>query len=354
MSMARVLCIAPSWLGDCVLARPAVARLGASGFEVDLLVRGRLGRVLEDLPGVQAVHATGSGRAARGRAALRLRGRRYDAALVLPPSFSSALVARLAGARLRVGWGSDRRRALLTLALADPGRDTHLAAQYDDLAAHLGGALGLPAGGTAGDVPAMPALAPRPDEIEAARRLHERLGVADRNTLLVAPGARFGPAKRYPPDRFAAAAAAIAGPRALAIVLVGDDSDLVSTREVAALLPEAIDLAGQTSLAELVGLLALSEGVLANDSGTMHLAAALGRPVVGVFGSSNPRWTRPLGPHTAVVHHPVWCAPCYAPVCRTDFGCMLSLAPERLVEAFSTPPVAALARPSTADRSSGR
>jgi lipopolysaccharide heptosyltransferase II len=224
---------------------------------------------------------------------------------------------------------------LLSHPHTDPGRDVHLASTFVRLACTLLEALHveLP-GGPVPEPPPMPPLVAQPDELEAAARLRSLVGVEPGRMLVVAPGARYGPTKRYPAERFARAAADIAGPRAWRVVLVGEAADAETTRAVAALLPGAVDLAGRTRLPELVGLLAGSNGVLANDSGTMHLAAALGAAVVGVFGSTNPRWTRPLGSRATFVVRPVACAPCYAPECRTDFGCMLSLPASALVDAW--------------------
>jgi heptosyltransferase-2 len=181
----------------------------------------------------------------------------------------------------------------------------------------------------------MPLLVPRPEESAAAARLLERARIGARPYLVIAPGARFGPAKRWPPERFAAAAAAVSATTGAAVVLVGEAADAPATQAVRAKLPGAIDFTAATRLDTLVGLLAGSLGVVANDSGTMHLAAALGRPVVGLFGSSNPNWTRPLGPRSTAVLHAVSCSPCYRQRCNRDFGCLLGVAPETVAARFA-------------------
>src|SRR5262245_51395198 len=116
------------------------------------------------------------------------------------------------------------------------------------------------------------------------------------------------------------------------VLLVGGRGDAPHTAAVRAALPAAIDLAGNTDLGTLLAILERAAGVLANDSGIMHLAAALGVPVVGVFGSTSPGWTAPLGPRAGWVSHPVPCSPCYARTCPIDFECMLWLDPEALVD----------------------
>jgi heptosyltransferase-2 len=182
----------------------------------------------------------------------------------------------------------------------------------------------------------------RVEERQAAQARLAAAGVGGGPYLVVAPGARFGAAKRYPAERFAAAAESVAAARRIAVVLVGAAEDAAATRAVRDALPSAVDLAGRTTLGELVGILAGATGVLANDSGTMHLAAALGVPTVGVFGSTNPRWTAPRGARATALARPVWCAPCYAPTCVQDFGCMLGIAPEVVARALAaelaTPP----------------
>jgi heptosyltransferase-2 len=325
VSAPRVLVIAPNWLGDAILARPALSLL-AQHCRLDVAAPPGLRRVLEDVASV--LPSSGWSRRERFRQALGARARRYGGALVLPPSFSAALAAFVSGSRLRVGHATEARRVLLSHPVPNPGRTVHLTTQFLDLAAVLLRLLGVPI--AAARAPALPV---HPEERLAAQRLLESRGVT-RPYLAVAPGARYGPSKRYPPERFAAAAASLAAAQSCDVVLVGEAADAAATAAVHAALPAAVDLCGTTSLAALVGVLAGARGVLANDSGTMHLAASLGVPVVGVFGSTDPRWTSPRGERAAFVVHPVKCAPCFAPTCRVDFGCMLGIAPEELVAAL--------------------
>lgn len=334
MPRPRLLCVAPTWLGDAVLARPAVACLGRAGAEVEVLSRGAVGRVLEDLTGVLRVHAAAGGRARFLAAAFGHRQGRHDAALVLPPSFSAALVARATGARRIVGWRGDTRSFLLHRAPPRPPHDVHLAMQYLELARSALDEVGLGSGAWRAEeaAAAMPRLAARVDEEAAAVELRRQRGFHARPYIVVAPGSRFGPAKRWPADRFAVAATDLARRLDAEVALAGDASDAAACAAVHAALPRAHDLAGQTNLAALLGLLAGATAVLANDSGVMHLAAALGRPTVGVFGSSNPAWTAPLGEAARFVVEPVRCSPCYARTCTEDFGCMLGIEPQRVVE----------------------
>jgi heptosyltransferase-2 len=324
-----VLCLAPNWLGDAVLARAALARLGRAGCAVEVWARPRVRRVLEDLPGVSVAAAAPASRAQRFAAAIRRRRRGRDAAgLVLSPAWSAAAAAWLAGARVRVGFATDARRMWLTHAPPAPARSIHLSDQYDTLVATLAAALERP-------LPAMapaPPLVARAGERTAASALAATAGFGADYVVLL-PGARYGPAKRWPAERFAATGAALHAAWNCAVVLAGEVEDAPATAAVRAALPVAVDLAGRTPLPALVGLLAGARAVVANDSGGMHLAAALGRPVVGIFGSSDPGWTGPRGAHAHAVVQPVWCAPCFAPHCRQDFACMLGITPERVAAA---------------------
>jgi heptosyltransferase-2 len=321
--------VAPSWLGDAVLARAALARLGRAGVVADVWARPRVQRVLEDLPGVRRVLSMPAARLSRLLAAAQRRRRRDAAALVLAPSWSAAAAAWCAGAPIRVGFATDARRTWLTHALSPPPRTEHLAAQYETLAATVLDALGR----ARGDALPAPLLVARPAERDVARTLLAAAGITGPYVVL-APGARYGPAKRWPAERFADAGTALASAWACGVVLVGEAADAPAAAAVRACLPTAADLVGKTSAPAFLGILAGARGVVANDSGAMHLAAALGRPVVGVFGSTDPRWTGPRGPQAAAVSQPVWCAPCFAPTCREDFACMLGIEAARVVAAL--------------------
>jgi heptosyltransferase-2 len=180
-----------------------------------------------------------------------------------------------------------------------------------------------------------PSLRVHADEVDAARFLLQSCGIeAPTRPLVMAPGARYGAAKRYPLERFAVVAAQLGTRLEAPCVLVGGAGDAHSTRELCERLPASVDLTGRTDLGTLLGVLSRARGVVSNDSGVMHLAAALGTPVLGIFGSTNPSWTRPLGAHAGWVSHPVPCAPCYRRTCPIDFPCMLGLDPQVVVDKF--------------------
>jgi heptosyltransferase-2 len=154
--------------------------------------------------------------------------------------------------------------------------------------------------------------------------------------LVLAPGARYGPAKRWPPERFAEVATAWNG----TVVLAGGAEDAADTAAVrAACAPDAhvLDRAGRTTLPELLALVAEARAVVSNDSGVAHLAGAAGRTTVAIFGSTDPRWTAPRGPSVHVVSRPPACSPCFRKTCRIPerYLCLRAIAPSDVLEALA-------------------
>jgi len=334
---SHLVCILPNWIGDAVQSLPALHVLGESGVPLRFIGRRAVRRIVADVPGEPDWVDLPAGRLARLRLARRLgatQGARGT--LLLTPSFSSALFAWMLRAPVRYGESADGRAFLLTHPRPRIDRRRHLAVSYQDLALGCLDALGVPAPPVSASPPEWPwGLRSWPHlEVSVAERAGlQSLPEAARGAVLVAPGARFGPAKQYPPERFARAAAALARTWECAVVLVGTEQDTASTQAVREHLDDAIDLTGRTDLGQLLAVLQAARVVLSNDSGTMHLAAAVGAPVVGVFGSTNPGWTAPLGPRAQALSHPVFCWPCYARRCAQDFRCMLGQPAEKLVAA---------------------
>jgi heptosyltransferase-2 len=154
------------------------------------------------------------------------------------------------------------------------------------------------------------------------------LAAPHRPLIVLCPGARYGPAKRWPVTRFAHLASLLVRDLGAEVAVAGTPNDVWAERSIAARVPDGIiPLVGKTDLPQLMGLLAQADAVVSNDSGAMHLAAALGTPVVGLFGSSTPTWTGPLGEHHVTLYHPPPCSPCYEPVCRFEhYACLQTLA----------------------------
>jgi len=325
----RILIVAPNWIGDVLLAQPLLARLHAKlpGLALDAVAPEWSAPVLRRMPEIDAVIDTtlvhgALQLGARWRLARALRTRRYDQAIVLPNSWKAALVPYLARIPRRVGFVGESRYGLLNvLHRLDEQALPLMAERYAQLAERPGEAVHRPL--------ALPRL--EVDEANLAITI-ARLGL-DRSRPIVAfcVGAEFGPAKRWPARHFAALARALAT-RGRKVWLIGSPAERAIGAEIARLADgAALDLCGRTDLAAAIDLLSLAEVVVSNDSGLMHIAAALGRPLVALYGSSSPAHTPPLAP-ARLVSLRVECSPCYQRECPLGhFKCMNDLAPERVL-----------------------
>ena len=308
----RVLVRLPNWLGDALMARPALHALRRAHPAAEIRAVGP-GALLDLLAGdgvFDRGEAWSTVAAERAGVVRALRAWRPTAALVLPPSFSSAWLAWRSGAATRVGFAGEARSPLLTAALPRPARgELHLSREYLLLAARLGGA-----------PVAVPPLAPPASGRGAAAALRARVAPAGARLALLAPGALYGPAKRWAPERFAGVARALAE-RGFVVAVCGTAAERETCAAVAAA-AHAVSLAGETDLATQAALCAGSALALCNDSGLAHLAAALGVPTVAVFGSTSSAWSAPLGARVRVVQRAPVCAPCFRRTCRIGYRCL--------------------------------
>jgi heptosyltransferase-2 len=315
------------------MALPAIGAVRAwlPGARLSVAARAAVAPLVDLVPGVDEVvtlEGRGSWRDAAGRAAdaARLRAGRFDAAILLPNSFASAWLVRQAGIAERWGYRRDARGPLLTRAMAPP-RGLTQAEYYAKLVEALGGpAARLTA-----------SLVPPPSARAAAERLLRDAGWNGGPLVAFAPGAAFGPAKRWPPDRVAAVARAMAERDGATPVLVGASADRSAAADVLRHCSTAIDLCGCTDLPTLAAVFSLCRAVVSNDSGAMHVAAAAGASVTAIFGPTDERATSPLphptGRRATVVAGEAWCRPCQRRLCPIDHRCMTSIDPERVVEA---------------------
>jgi heptosyltransferase-2 len=261
----------------------------------------------------------------RWQLARELRRAGVDLALLLPNSLESALHARLAGARVRLGYAGDGRAGLLTHASAPPGGRRHQVALYLDLLRPLG----LEAAATP------PVLHVAPARRAEARRLLDDAGLAPgRRAVAVQLGAAFGPSKLWPPDRLAAVATVLEREGYPVVFLGGPTAGRLLEAVRERLGRPVRSLVGRDHPALLPALLAEFAVVLAPDSGPAHVAAAVGVPVVTLFGPTDPRLTAPLGEaHVALWRRPP-CAPCLRPVCPIDHRCLGGLEVDEVVAAL--------------------
>jgi len=239
---------------------------------------------------------------------------RFDAGVVFPNSLRSALELWLGGIPRRVGYAGHRRRWLLNQIVRKPppnGPPPHQVEHFLEIARSLG------VEAEAGEI----AIADRQRGVNA----EPRYGLC--------PGAEYGPAKRWLPERFAETATAVGG----RWMLFGTAKDAEIGAQIAAALGDkCTNLIGQTTIEQLIDELRQCELLLTNDTGTMHLATLLGVPVVAVFGSTEPRLTGPLGRKSRVVRHQVECSPCFLRECPLDFRCMKAVSVEEVVAAIAS------------------
>ncbi len=332
--MRRALVIAPNWIGDALMAQPLFALLKKlhPRIVIDAVAPGWVAPVLERMPEIRDVHATDLAHGKlqllrRWQLAGDLREVGYDAVYVLPNSLKSALIPWLAGIPLRVGYTGENRYGLLNVRHANPPRTERpsMVEHYAALAYAPGAKLdeamkGLP-------LPRLEA------DLNETARVSARFNLDMRKPLLVlCPGAEYGPAKRWPPEHFAALAQSVSQSFPYTqIVALGSPKDQPIAQEIADRAPVVRNLCGQTSLSEACALIARANAVVTNDSGLMHVAAALRRPLVALYGSTDPRHTPPLSDLARVQWLHLECSPCFARECPLGhLKCLRELSPEQV------------------------
>lgn len=330
----RLLVVGPSWVGDMVMAQPLFQLLQQRDASVliDVLAPAWSAALLERMPGVHRALTMPLGHGELGlgrrrRIGRELQGIGYDQAIVLPNTFKSALVPFFAGIPLRTGWRGEYRYGVLNdLRILKPTRFPRLSQRY--------AALGM------AQNEVLPEPLPRPllrAHSTAGQALVNTLGLrTDTPLLALCPGAAFGTAKCWPAESYADLAVRYVH-QGWQIVLCGADGDVQvcgriqrqvseQLRKTGSLAPAVINAAGRTSLAEVIDLLAQASAVVSNDSGLMHIAAALGRPLVALYGPTSPTFTPPQSPSAQVLCATVDCAPCFKRECPLEHHrCMQEL-----------------------------
>ena len=326
----RILIVAPSWVGDAVLTHPLLVRLKERdpATVVDVLAPGWALAVFRRMPEVSQAIAFPFGHGDLALGARRRFGKslaRYDQAIVLPNSLKSALVPWHAGIPLRTGYRGEMRFGLLNdLRHLDKAALPLIVERFAALAQPAGEPLRRP----------LPEPRLRVDETARGAALAKFGLDTSRPVAAFAPGAEYGPAKRWPPKHFAELGHALQA-RGYAIWLFGSAKDRDIAAEIAQALPGAANLAGATTLDEAIDLLSLATRVVTNDSGLMHIAAALDRPMAAIFGSSSPAFTPPLSAKARVVSIQISCSPCFERVCPLGHtNCLVRLDPSRVLTAL--------------------
>ncbi len=320
----RIVVRAPNWLGDAVLATPALASLheGFPQASITVAAPPSVADLVRGHPAADAVLPLGPGLRGRVRA---LRNGGFDLAVILPNSFSSALPFALARIPVRYGARTNGRGWLLTRSVPSPSRG-HQARRYLELIRPLCPSVTDP----------LPRLVVAEEERQAARKILEQGGAAPCQVLVaIHPGASYGTAKRWTPERYARAAVEVASRMGAAVVILGAAGE---AREGDAVLKAlegypSVALTGRLSIRQLMAVLSCCRLLLTNDSGPMHIAGALGVPVAAVFGPTDPEETGPLGRNARIVRKPVFCSPCLLRRCPIDHRCMERVAAEDLAQA---------------------
>lgn len=333
----RILVKAVNWLGDLVMSGPALHAICDTFPDAHLavLVRSELASFFDGALWVKEVIPY---RLRGGPGGLfdqlsiinRIRAGRFDLAVVFPNSFQSALWVTLAGVQRRAGYVADGRGFMLTHKVEPRAEFERVHQAYHWLA------MVAETIGAAGDAKAYHL------DVNQQSREKMRVWLANRRTrpesalVALAPVAAYGPAKEWPPERYAALADILAERHDAECLLVGGIDDRPQCEQIAAQCKRgAIVAAAETTVGELIALLSLCHGFAGNDSGCMHLAGALGVPTVAIFGSTDPARTGPMGPHCRIIYRALECSPCLDRTCRFGhYNCLRDIAAEEVAGAL--------------------
>lgn len=331
-----LLVVGPSWVGDMVMAHSLFRVLKQRDPElgIQVIAPSWARPLLERMPEVEAAIPlpVGHGRLAlrqRRDIATRLKLRRFTSAIVLPNSWKSALIPYWAGIPVRTGWRGEFRYFLLNDIRKLRPKELPMMVQRFV-------ALGVPKGESPPDRLPVPRLVIQPFQVERAMQRLAVFKQPQRPMLAICPGAEYGTAKRWPAESFGAVAK-VYHEYGWAVWLFGSRQDQPACNEV----NEAsgricTDLSGRTGLDQAVDLLSIATVVLTNDSGLMHVAAALGRPLVGLFGSSDPSYTPPLSNRARVLYLHLDCSPCFKRDCPLQhLNCLKQITVEQVLEALA-------------------
>jgi heptosyltransferase II len=334
--ITRIVIRAPNWLGDAVMALPAMGMIRAAFAHAHLAVAAipSIAPLFEEQTNAGQNHVLTID-AARPEWRVLAAGQ-FDAIVLLPNSFRSARAAKRARIGERWGYAAQLRRWLLTRAVPRPRTRVHQSLYYRELVRELG----LPVNDSLPKIVACPATAARADALLAKHSV-----VPGSRMIGFAPGAAYGHAKRWPPRRVAEVIGRLSRDSGVTCVLFGADGDREAGREIESALPSdvrAVNLIARTDLRLLAGVVARCSAFVSNDSGAMHLAAALGVPVTAIFGPTDERATAPTDmtgstndtPNRVthdVLTHSVFCRPCMLRECPIDHRCMSGITVDAVV-----------------------
>lgn len=332
--LQRIVVRATNWIGDTILTFPALWGLWRRfpQAHITVLAVPRVAPLFQGHPALSEIWLYPP-RLTTGRIYIwwrflqELRRRRFELALLFPNSFEAALVTWAAGIPHRVGYDTDGRGVLLSTIVQGPDRLAHLHQVYR----HLGLLCAF-----GGQIPSgFPLLYLQEAEVAQAQKILALQGVEPRQPVIgISPGATYGTAKQWYPERFAAVADCLQSEFNVHVVLLGGPGEQETAGRIAAHMRRApVNLVGRTDLRTALAVITQLRLLITNDSGLMHAAAALGVPLVALFGSTDPDTTAPFTPLATLIRHPFPCSPCLQRECPTDHCCMACITVEEVVAA---------------------
>lgn len=332
-SCRNILIRSVNWIGDAVMTTPAISviREHFPHAKITILANAMVSQLFLHHPGIDAIitferHGKHRGVAGRLRLAAKLRKQAFDLAIIFPNSFDSALVPWLAGIPARIGKCSDGRTLFLNGRYHVPKNaiSCHEVEYYLNLMQHFG---------ITGNRTPLHLSITSEEECGAAALL-DKYGIQPNDFVLgINPGASYGSAKRWYPDRFAQAGGRLADQWSAKVVIFGGPGETAIAADIESRLEgTAVNLAGKTSVRELMALIRRCNFFITNDSGPMHIAAAFDVPLVAIFGSTDHTGTSPYSKKAVVVRNKVDCSPCKLRECPTDHRCMLAVTEDSVVE----------------------
>ena len=333
-SIDRLLIRSTNWIGDAIMTIPAIraVRKNFPDSDISILVKPWVAPVFENSPYVDHVLIYDDADKHKGvmgklRLARELKKYRFDASILLQNAFEAAMITFFAGISCRIGYNTDARSLLLTHpVLCTPLiKKMHQTQYYLNILQEIG----LKADGSDLDLVVGKKYQTR------ALDILDKHGISGKNSLVgINPSATFGPAKQWFAERYARLADKIHEVFSARILIFGGPGDRELGRKISEMMQhQPVDLSGRTELGEAMALIELCELFLTNDSGLMHVAAALDIPLIAIFGSTNPVTTGPLGQNSKIVRIPIECSPCLKPACpQGHLKCMTQIDVETVFE----------------------
>ncbi len=334
-NIRKILIRSTNWIGDAVMTTPAVEAIRENfpDARISVLVKPWVRDVFVANPYIDEIILYDKAHRHKGlggqvRLAKELAEFGFDLALLLQNAFEAAWLAYLAGIPRRAGYGTDLRGILLThrVHLHPETKKVHQVHYYLRMLEGLGLKVGKR--------PKLFLASPL-DDRAWAKNLLVNHGIKDDHALIgINPGASYGPAKRWLPEHFLELTRRLVERPHVKIIIFGTDADTEVAKMVLKVAPEqVINMAGRTTLGQAIGMLAKCRVFVTNDSGLMHVAAALNVPLVAIFGSTDPVTTGPFSDRALVVHKNLDCSPCLKTVCPLDFRCMKEITAEEVYAA---------------------